>query len=247
MTAPEPGVPTGDNPEPRRMSGYPCPDCGETWEDCRHAKPEPVPAVHSEPRCTGDDSCTIPSHWPDPAYSGPHRGTAADPGVPTGDNAAADLDVGPHAPTSLAVHPEGTGDDLRDAIHAARFTWVGGTDGGFDGHLTRAVEAHVTRALAAERAAREAAEARVGPCDCYPGGFTPDTYEGPQETCPVHGRPYVEWVARAEAAEQRLAAVLTIHRSVNDVRRGRPMCIRCDSPYPCHTAEAAGPTPEAQQ
>lgn len=25
-------------------------------------------------------------------------------------------------------------------------------------------------------------------CDCYPGGFTGDTYEGPQEDCPVHGR-----------------------------------------------------------
>lgn len=28
-------------------------------------------------------------------------------------------------------------------------------------------------------------------CDCYPGGFTPDTYEGPQEHCPVHGSPEV--------------------------------------------------------
>lgn len=25
-------------------------------------------------------------------------------------------------------------------------------------------------------------------CDCYPGGFNPDTYEGPKEDCPVHGR-----------------------------------------------------------
>lgn len=24
-------------------------------------------------------------------------------------------------------------------------------------------------------------------CDCYPGGFTPDSYEGPQRDCPVHG------------------------------------------------------------
>jgi hypothetical protein len=28
----------------------------------------------------------------------------------------------------------------------------------------------------------------VGCCTCYPGGFTPDTYEGPKEDCPVHGR-----------------------------------------------------------
>lgn len=25
-------------------------------------------------------------------------------------------------------------------------------------------------------------------CDCYPGGFTPDSFEGPKEDCPVHGR-----------------------------------------------------------
>lgn len=25
-------------------------------------------------------------------------------------------------------------------------------------------------------------------CDCYPGGFTPDAFEGPDEDCPVHGR-----------------------------------------------------------
>lgn len=24
-------------------------------------------------------------------------------------------------------------------------------------------------------------------CDCYPGGFSPETYEGPQHHCPVHG------------------------------------------------------------
>ena len=32
-------------------------------------------------------------------------------------------------------------------------------------------------------ATRPAAE-----CDCYPGGFTGDAYEGPSEDCPVHGR-----------------------------------------------------------
>lgn len=25
-------------------------------------------------------------------------------------------------------------------------------------------------------------------CNCYPGGFSPDSYEGPQEHCRVHGR-----------------------------------------------------------
>lgn len=53
---------------------------------------------------------------------------------------------------------------------------------------------------------REQATGRLGPvsprftdaerggetCDCYPGGFTADTYEGPQEDCPVHGRPSPE-------------------------------------------------------
>ncbi|MFC5268420.1 hypothetical protein ACFPJ1_40475 [Kribbella qitaiheensis] len=24
-------------------------------------------------------------------------------------------------------------------------------------------------------------------CNCYPGGFSPETYEGPQHHCPVHG------------------------------------------------------------
>lgn len=24
-------------------------------------------------------------------------------------------------------------------------------------------------------------------CDCYPGGFTPATFEGPQEHCRAHG------------------------------------------------------------
>jgi hypothetical protein len=34
--------------------------------------PEPTPGRV----CSGDDSCTVPSHWPDPAHSGPHRGSA---------------------------------------------------------------------------------------------------------------------------------------------------------------------------
>jgi hypothetical protein len=25
-------------------------------------------------------------------------------------------------------------------------------------------------------------------CTCYPGGFTPDSYEGVKEDCPEHGR-----------------------------------------------------------
>lgn len=36
-----------------------------------------------------------------------------------------------------------------------------------------------------------AAALRAAPqpeCDCYPGGFTPDSYEGVKEDCPVHGR-----------------------------------------------------------
>lgn len=48
-------------------------------------------------------------------------------------------------------------------------------------------------------------------CDCYPYGWTPDTYEGPQEHCPVHGRSREEWMqiadeqrARADKAEREL-------------------------------------------
>ncbi len=32
------------------------------------------------------------------------------------------------------------------------------------------------------------AEHKAPTCDCYPFGLTPDSFEGPQEHCPVHGR-----------------------------------------------------------
>lgn len=30
-------------------------------------------------------------------------------------------------------------------------------------------------------------ESPTPPCDCYPHGCTPDTFEGPQRWCPLHG------------------------------------------------------------
>lgn len=30
-------------------------------------------------------------------------------------------------------------------------------------------------------------------CTCYPGGCSPDTFEGPQPWCDVHGQPSVAW------------------------------------------------------
>lgn len=49
-----------------------------------------------------------------------------------------------------------------------------------------------------EETVREAAEV-LGTCSCCPGGFSPETYEGPQEDCPVHGKPEYRAQALAEA------------------------------------------------
>ena len=51
------------------------------------------------------------------------------------------------------------------------------------GDAGRAAVKHDHDAVAAAIAARLAERE----CSCYPGGFTPDTYEGPQRDCPVHG------------------------------------------------------------
>lgn len=39
------------------------------------------------------------------------------------------------------------------------------------------------------RVFNELASVATETCRCYPGGFTGDTYEGPQRDCPVHGEP----------------------------------------------------------
>ena len=39
-----------------------------------------------------------------------------------------------------------------------------------------------------DRPTRAELERDEAECDCYPGGWTPAMYEGPQEHCPVHGR-----------------------------------------------------------
>lgn len=46
---------------------------------------------------------------------------------------------------------ETTRDGLAEAVHAARFTWVGGPDNDFDTHLAAAVRAHLAALAQDER------------------------------------------------------------------------------------------------
>lgn len=96
-------------------------------------------------------------------------------------------------------------------------------------------------------AAREAAA-----CDCYPGGVSPETYEGPQEWCEVHGQTRMVLIQHRDAArdlvdtlraevaavERRLAAVSEIHTCCpcNDACL---TCVGCGDGWPCPTARAA--------
>lgn len=80
-------------------------------------------------------------------------------------------------------------------------------------------------------------------CDCYPGGFNPATYEGPQEWCPVHGRSRAEFIALLDAARAEVTALrATIARvealcasGVFDVRawgdRGTPFSNGADQAF----------------
>lgn len=43
-------------------------------------------------------------------------------------------------------------------------------------------------------------------CDCYPGGFTPDTYEGPQRHCRTHGDGSADAAPVVSPAEELRAA-----------------------------------------
>ena len=48
-------------------------------------------------------------------------------------------------------------------------------------------------------------------CDCYPGGFSPDTFEGPMEYCPVHGEAkevLIQQRDEARAENARLRALV---------------------------------------
>lgn len=44
-------------------------------------------------------------------------------------------------------------------------------------------------------------------CHC---DYNPETTDGPQEDCPVHGRPYSYWVRQTHQAEQQLQAVMAL-------------------------------------
>lgn len=44
------------------------------------------------------------------------------------------------------------------------------------------------------RVVTELGKVALEECTCYPGGFSPETYEGVQEHCAVHGRP-AYWAA----------------------------------------------------
>ena len=52
-------------------------------------------------------------------------------------------------------------------------------------------------------------------CDCYPGGFTPDSYEGVKEDCPVHGRQGVEALAWNTTFKR------AINQAIDNFRMGR--------------------------
>lgn len=54
-------------------------------------------------------------------------------------------------------------------------------------------------------------------CDCYPGGFTADTYEGPKDDCPVHGRTALDDV-EALLAGDILHTMLTADEQPNSGR-----------------------------
>jgi hypothetical protein len=47
--------------------------------------------------------------------------------------------------------------------------------------------------------AREVIATSLDTCTCYPGGFSPASYEGPQEDCSAHGRPSLQAAAIADA------------------------------------------------
>jgi DUF1680 family protein len=50
--------------------------------------------------------------------------------------------------------------------------------------------------------ARDVIATSLEDCTCYPGGFNPSSYEGPQEDCSAHGRPSLQ----ADAILSALAA-----------------------------------------
>jgi hypothetical protein len=61
----------------------------------------------------------------------------------------------------------------------------------------------VRRQVAAREAAAYARgrdEAVEAVCDCYPGGVSPEAYEGPQEWCAVHGQARSTLIQHRDAA-----------------------------------------------
>lgn len=50
-------------------------------------------------------------------------------------------------------------------------------------------------------------------CDCYPGGFTPDSYEGFQEHCKVHGVTDHQGTVPGDDAEVVHVALLLVAKS----------------------------------
>jgi hypothetical protein len=59
-------------------------------------------------------------------------------------------------------------------------------------------------------------------CNCYPGGWTPETYEGPKQDCPVHGEPAAIVAAVAPAVLRAFAARMRDLAGVSDGPAQRP-------------------------
>lgn len=70
-----------------------------------------------------------------------------------------------------------------------------------------------------ERAATERNKTCI--CDTYPG-----TTEGPNEECPLHGRPLAEWIARADRyqdeSNDREAVLLRVRQLISKSRADLP-------------------------
>jgi hypothetical protein len=62
-------------------------------------------------------------------------------------------------------------------------------------------------------------------CDCYPGGVSPETYEGPQEWCEVHGQARSVLIQHRDAARALVdtlrAEVAAAERRGADAERAR--------------------------
>lgn len=84
-------------------------------------------------------------------------------------------------------------------------------------------------------------EPLLGPvqlCNCYPGGSTPQTYEGPQEWCNIHGRDRIDWVVVGGESGPRARPI-----DPDWVRSLRDECVAAGVPF--FLKQWGGRTPKA--